>query len=669
MKRALLLLTTLASLAFSSASLQAALSYWDGNGTDPGAGIAPTGQWGTDATDNPYWNSSSLGTGPTNAWVNGDTAVFSAGTDATDAFIVNVDASFPPSVGGLIFEEGEVTLQNSAITMTNQFEWPVICYTNAILNSALADGADGAHGIKKTGPGTLSLGGSSSYAGTNIVAEGFVACTVGGTSTPLGASGTSAPTVVSNGATLNIATSQNFAETAILDGSGVTNGGALRFTSGTLTWSGFISLASDAKVTMEAGGTMTMATANFTTNGAVNCNLTIGGNGGTIRLNGSGGLNRSLNIGNGLLIKEGASTLRFENPSRLGFPITWRGGNLFMRVNGIGSGDVGFSGYGTINVEAGANQFQMGTGGPSITFANALFLAAGAKPTFNTASGYSWTQNAAVSGPGGINKTGQGALIMNGAKTYTGDTTISAGILSLSASGSIANSALIVVASLATNDVSAVTGGFVLQSAQTLGGGGTVTGNVTAKGALSPGEPGAIGLLTFNNDLTIAGSIVIDVDTPAGFPPNDSFSVVGALTNAGTGAVMVRTNGAALAVNDTFPIFNVPVPNGQAMTVFGGGVVWTNELTASPYGQIRVVSLTPVAPPNLKVTAIGLNSVTLGATGAGAYQGYGVLASTDVGAPMSSWKLIGGATANGSGVISFTDTQALEQTKFYRLIE
>jgi len=187
-----------------------------------------------------------------------------------------------------------------------------------------------------------------------------------------------------------------------------------------------------------------------------------------------------------------------------------------------------------------------------------------------------------------------------------------------------------------------------LGAAQTLKGSGTVLGNVYAYGTLAPEAAATFGTLTFNNGLAIAGNIVIDVDR-GGFPANDAISVAGGLTNAWVGAVMVTNTGAALQVNDTFPIFNLPLPNGQAMTVFGGGVVWTNELTASPYGQIRVVSLTPVAPPNLKVTAIGLNSVTLGATGGGAYQGYGVLASTSVSAPMSSWTLIGGATADAAG--------------------
>jgi len=661
MKRALSLLTSLLCLILSNGSLHAALSYWDGNGTDPGAGSAPSGLWGSDPFDDSFWSYDSAGTSQTNDWVNGDTAVFSAGTDATDAFDVFVDPSFPPFVGGFIFEEGQVTVSQGIIMMTNEFECPIICETNGIINSDLA-GLFGTCGITKTGPGRLSLGGATSgYGGTNVVAEGEMAVTAAGTA--LGLGDVSAPTVVSTGATLNIATASSQGETAILNGNGVDNAGALRFTSGSLTWSGFIALDSDAKITMEAGGTMTVSSANITTNGAVNCNLTVGGNGGTIRLNGSGGINRSLNIGNGLLIKEGTSIVRFENPSRLGFPITWDGGNFFMRVNGIGSTE---SGYGAINVGPGANQFQMGVGGPNVAFANPLVLAAGAKPTFNTASTFTWTQNAAVSGPGGIGKTGQGTLTMNGAKTYTGDTTISAGIMSLSASGSIANSAVIDVVSLATFDVSLVTGGFVLQSAQTLMGNGTVTGNVTANGTLAPGDLPAIGNLTFNNDLTIAGNLLIEVDTPAGFPANDSITVFGVLTNAGVGAVMVMTNGPALQLNDTFTI-SAAIPNGEALTVFGGGVVWTNKLAVD--GSIQVVSLTPVAPPNLKVTAIGLNSVTLGATGGGAYQGYGVLASTDVSAPMSNWRLVGGATANGSGVISFTDTQALQQTKFYRLVQ
>ena len=108
-----------------------------------------------------------------------------------------------------------------------------------------------------------------------------------------------------------------------------------------------------------------------------------------------------------------------------------------------------------------------------------------------------------ISGAGGIEKTGagSGALRLTAANTYSGPTTVSFGTLTLGANASIANSSIISVASGATFDVSAVTGGFALGSAQTLGGSGTVTGAVSLTSTGSILSPGASpGILSFDTN-------------------------------------------------------------------------------------------------------------------------------------------------------------------------
>src|SRR5262245_1574041 len=77
-------------------------AYWDVNGADTtgAGGPAATGAWNT--TTGLNWNKDPNGDntmGPTAAWVNGDTAVFSAGSDATGAFTVT--ASGTPTAAGL----------------------------------------------------------------------------------------------------------------------------------------------------------------------------------------------------------------------------------------------------------------------------------------------------------------------------------------------------------------------------------------------------------------------------------------------------------------------------------------------------------------------------------------------------------------------------------------
>jgi hypothetical protein len=84
MKRMILILTSLMCFALGGDSLRAVLSYSDTNGITPGAGgPAPTGLWGSDPLDNPFWSYDSSGSILTGPWVAGDTAVFSAGAPAS----------------------------------------------------------------------------------------------------------------------------------------------------------------------------------------------------------------------------------------------------------------------------------------------------------------------------------------------------------------------------------------------------------------------------------------------------------------------------------------------------------------------------------------------------------------------------------------------------------
>jgi len=101
-------------------------------------------------------------------------------------------------------------------------------------------------------------------------------------------------------------------------------------------------------------------------------------------------------------------------------------------------------------------------------------------------------------GTGGITKVGAGMLKLTGASTFTGRTVIAGGTLALGPVASLASSFIKAGDTPlggGTFDVTDFTGGLVLASGQTLGGHGTVLGNVVvANGAIvSPG--GSIGTL------------------------------------------------------------------------------------------------------------------------------------------------------------------------------
>jgi len=184
----------------------------------------------------------------------------------------------------------------------------------------------------------------------------------------------------------------------------------------------------------------------------------------------------------------------------------------------------------------------------------------------------------------GLTMTGSGTLALTNTETYTGPTTVSNGMLKVN--GQLAAGAVTV----ATNAI--------------LGGTGTILGPVTVQlgGALAPGD--AIGALTINNNLTLAGNLSIEINKSAS-PTNDQVVVSGTLTNSGTGTVTVTNLGPALAPGDTFALFNKAVPNGGALSVTGAYATWTNKLAAN--GTIAVLSATATTPTNITYSLSGTN--------------------------------------------------------------
>jgi fibronectin-binding autotransporter adhesin len=143
------------------------------------------------------------------------------------------------------------------------------------------------------------------------------------------------------------------------------------------------------------------------------------------------------------------------------------------------------------------------------------------------------------SGAGGLVKIGTGTsgkIVLRGANTYTGNTTISTGTLRLGTGGSIANSGTISVASGAVFDTNA---GLSLAAAQWLQGSGSVLGNVSSLGTIAPGVSGSAGTLSFASNLSLdSGSLMSyglsGTNTTAGGGINDLSAVTGNLSIDGT---------------------------------------------------------------------------------------------------------------------------------------
>ncbi len=267
---------------------------------------------------------------------------------------------------------------------------------------------------------------------------------------------------------------------------------------------------------------------------------------------------------------------------------------------------------------------------------------------------------------GGLTKLGAGSVVLFGAETFTGPTTILGGQLSLFPPGSIGSSTGIYIAPAATLNVNQI-GGMTLGSGRTLSGGGAVIGSFTiGSGAtLAPGS-NSIGTLTFNNNLTLASGSTNIFEISHLPLTNDLAIISGALTNGGT-LIITNSGGSALTAGDSFKLFNAGSYSGAFANVvlppLNSGLAWnTNALNTS--GVITVVS-TPPLFGNLTVTG---GNVTLNGSGGMATSNFYVLSATNLALPWSNWTRLLTNQFDNNG--NFNVTNALDPDSlqsFYRL--
>lgn len=259
---------------------------------------------------------------------------------------------------------------------------------------------------------------------------------------------------------------------------------------------------------------------------------------------------------------------------------------------------------------------------------------------FSYSSTANQTISSAIGGSGSVVKNNSSILVLSGANTFTGSTTINGGTL-------------LVNGSLGGGAVKAVSG--------QLSGNGTVGGAVTVQsgGTLSPGS--GVGTLTVNNSVTLQAGGTTLMELSKGQNANDQLVVSGSLTCGGT--LVVTNLSGSLVAGDTFKLFQAGTITGSfgsvSLPALSAGLGWSTANLSN--GVIRVVQTTPT---NVVWNLSGTNLMMSWPTD---YTGWRLQIQTN---PMgvglgSNWIDVPGSTATNNLTLPVDATVG---NAFYRLI-
>jgi autotransporter-associated beta strand protein len=261
-------------------------------------------------------------------------------------------------------------------------------------------------------------------------------------------------------------------------------------------------------------------------------------------------------------------------------------------------------------------------------------------------------------------KTNSGTWTLSATNVYSGSTTIGGGTLALGIHGSINNSPTIDVQSGSVFDVSAVSGGYTLGASQNLRGIGSVVGNVTANGSVTPGETG-IGTLTFSGSLVLAGTTTMEINRDTS--PNTDLIVANSLTYGGS--LVVNNIGSNPQAGDIFDLFDWTTRSGSfgsiTLPTLDPGLSWdTSNLSVN--GTITVSSGTGVNTGRTNLTFF-VSGSTLDISWPADHTGWRLQSQTNpvsVGL-RSNWFDIPGSTMTNHVVMPVTPANG---SVFYRMV-
>ena len=304
----------------------------------------------------------------------------------------------------------------------------------------------------------------------------------------------------------------------------------------------------------------------------------------------------------------GTGTVALSTANTYSGGTTVQGGTLVV-------GDSGALGSGSLLLNAGTTLSSLNTG--NFTIANAITISG--DPTFNVPTGTTLTitnsiQNGAS--PGDIVVTGGGTLSLTALNTYSGSTTVSAGTLALSGTGSIANSSQVNLANAGTAfDISGTMAGATITTLAGVGGSSVSLGtqSLTLSNA-STNYAGAIhglgglsltggtqilsGLNTYLGPTTVNGGM-LEVDGSIALSSLATVNLGSALSGTGVvGATLINAGGTLAPGNPTNPL--------GTLTIFGN--------LAFHSGALYAVGVNPATSSSTSVSGTaGLTGATVDA--------------------------------------------------------
>jgi autotransporter-associated beta strand protein len=353
-------------------------TYWDPNGATTGAGSTPSGTWDTNSLN---WSTNSAGASLTGTWSGGG-AIFSAGSDATGSYTINVSGT--QTVTNLWVKNGTVTFTGGQLNFTGTgpfYSNNISAGCSAVFNTPFG----GAGSPDKWGPGLAVYNGASTSAGFFSLNQGTLGL---GNDAAL----STAPLRVGDSGGVNFVTLQSANATPhTLANNLVLYASAFSFgAGGNLTFGGYVDVGTSSSVAKSisvsnnvttfsgiisntAGlakigpGTLVLSGASANTYGSISANGNTTVSGGTLQLSKTAGVAA---VPNGSLVLNAGGTLLLGAANQIGdaVPMTLGGGTF----------------------QTGGYSEQLGT--LKVTANSVIDLGAGASVLkFDDSSGIAWT--------------------------------------------------------------------------------------------------------------------------------------------------------------------------------------------------------------------------------------------------------------------------------------